>query len=180
MPKLRTFVALDMSHTSSGVQWTIDAYFPKERANEQLAAVTKAIEEDTNMTRQERRLLSSDVTKAFRNSTREGKKISVYSQEFISEVLKIHYTKGREEALSFARVKLGKEIPLSTFATWISKSKKAKDDSDELPTLNLKKRGRPVEMPTVVEKWTRERMLFYLSKGVRITRLLTAYVCTGS
>ena len=158
------------------VQWTIDTYFPKETSKEQLAKVTAAIAKDTSLTRKERRVLSSDVTNAFRNSTREGKKISTYSEEFINQVLKVHHEKGKEDALSFARSKLGRELHYNTLMSWVGRSKKPKDDPEGTPLLNLKKRGRPVEMPKSVEKWTRERLNFYLSKGVRITRLLTKYV----
>ena len=175
-PKLRSLLALAMSRRGHGVQWTIDAYFPTESPKEQLAAVTTAIDEDTSLTRQERRILSSDVTKAYRNSTRAGKKISTYSKEFINEVLRIHQERSKEEAMSFARNKLGRELPDTTFITWVKNSKPAKDDPEGIKVLNLKKRGRPVEMPSVVEKWMRTRLLFYLSKGVRITRLLTTYV----
>ena len=165
-----------MAGRKSGVQWTIDSYFPKESAKEQLATVTAAIEEDTNMTRQERRVLSSDVTKAFRSSSREGKKLSTYSSEFINQVLKLHHEKGKEDALTFARKQLGKELPYTTFMSWVSRTKILKETPEGAPMLNLKKRGRPVEMPPTVEKWIKDRLDFYLSKGVRITRLLTSYV----
>lgn len=165
-----------MANPRRGVQFDIRTYFPPVTPEATLAEVTSAIDQDPALTEKERRLLSADMTKAIQKSTRKGKKHSNHTDKFINSVLAVHKTEGIEKALSFARKELKKELSPSTFYGWLSNSKIDPKNPDGPRTYVKKKRGRGVKMPANVEKWAKERLLFYLSKGARITRFLAQYV----